>query len=60
MCKRNIDQLYLVRDLTRDLAYSSGMCPGQELNQQPFALQDNAQPTELYQAGLIALFKCML
>ena len=34
---------------TPDLACNSGMCPGQELNRQPFGLRDNAQPTELHQ-----------
>ena len=29
-----------------DRTRNPGMCPGWELNQQPFALQDDAQPTE--------------
>ena len=36
----------------RDLACNPGMCPDQELNQQPFSLQDDAQPTEPHQSGL--------
>ena len=28
------------------------MCPDQELNQRPFALQDDAQPVEPLQSGL--------
>ena len=30
-----------------------GMCPDWESNQRPFALQDNAQPTEPHQPGLL-------
>ena len=32
-----------------------GMCPDQKSNEQPFNLQDHAQPTEPHQSGL-ALF----
>ena len=39
--KRNIDQL-AIWDQTHDL----GMCPDQELDQQLFALQDNARLTK--------------
>ena len=31
---------------TGDLACNPGMFPDWELNQQPFGLQDNVQPTE--------------
>ena len=42
---------------TRDLAHNPGMCPAQELNQQPFGLQASAQSTEPYQPGMIFLFQ---
>ena len=34
-----------------DRTHNPGMCPDLELNWQPFALQDDAQPTELHQPG---------
>ena len=34
-----------------DRTRNPGMCLHQELNQQPFALQDDAQPTEPHQSG---------
>ena len=34
------------------IANNPGMCPYRELNQQPFALQDDIQSTELRQSGL--------
>ena len=33
------------------LAHNPGMCPDSESNQQTFALQDDAQPTELHLSG---------
>ena len=33
-------------------AHNPGMCPDQESNQQPFALWDDAQPTQPHQSGL--------
>ena len=35
-----------------DQTCNPGKCPDQELNQQPYALWDKAQPTEPYQSGL--------
>ena len=52
MWERNIDRLPLACALTEDWSCNLGMCPDQELNQQPFALQDIAQPTELHQSRL--------
>ena len=49
MCERNINQLPLVHAPTWKQAHNPGMCPHQESNQGPFTLQDNIQPTELYQ-----------
>ena len=43
----------LCTPLTRDLACNPGMCPDQELNQQPFALQSDAQSIEPQQPGLM-------
>ena len=37
---------------TRDLACNPGMCPGRELNWQPFDLQASTQTTEPHQPGL--------
>ena len=37
----------------RDQAQNPGMCPDWELNQRPFGLCDDAQPTKPPQAGLI-------
>ena len=41
----------LLRAPTGELAHNPGMGPDWELNQQPFALPDNAQPTEPQQSG---------
>ena len=49
--ERNISRLPLVHSLTVDWTCNPGMCPDQELNQRPFALRDNAQPTEPPQSG---------
>ena len=55
MCERNINQLQrninwlpLAHAPSGDLACNPGMCSDWELNQQPFALWDNAQPTKLH------------
>ena len=45
---------------TGGLACKPVMCPDLELNQQPFSLWDNAQPTEPHQPRLILLFKSAL
>ena len=37
---------------TGDLACNLGMCPDEELNWQPFVLQDDTQPTKPHQSGL--------
>ena len=39
-----------------NLACSQGICPDGELNQQPFCLWDDAQPTEPHQSGLYIIF----
>ena len=39
-----------------DLAYNPGICPYWELDQQSFSLQNDAQPTEPHQWGLIFYF----
>ena len=49
--ERNIDWLPSVRTSTRDQTRNPGTCPDQELNEQPFALQNDAQPTEPHQLG---------
>ena len=41
---------------TGDLASNPGMCPEQELNQQPFDLQAGTQSTEPHQPGLKVFF----
>ena len=41
---------------TGDLAYDPGICPDRELNQQPFSLWDDTQPTEPHQSGSFASF----
>ena len=46
MRKINIDWLPLAHTLIRDRTHNPGMCPDREWNQQPFALQDDAQPTD--------------
>ena len=42
---------------TGDPAHNPGVCPGHELNWQPFRLQDDVQPTEPHQPGLYFTFK---
>ena len=37
---------------SQGLACNPGMCPDQELNQQPFGPWDNTQPTEPHESGL--------
>ena len=51
MCKRNINQLPFAKVPTGDQGHNPGMCPDWESNQQPLALQDDAQPTEPRQPG---------
>ena len=52
MWESNIDWLPLIHTLIGEQSYNPGMWPDWELNQWPFALQDNAQPTEPHQSGL--------
>ena len=47
MWERNI-----ARAVSKDQTRNPGLCPDQESNQQPFALWDDAQPTEPHQSGL--------
>ena len=54
MCERNSDHLPLVCAPTRDGSCNPGMCPDWELDQRPFDLQDDAQPTEPYQPRLLS------
>ena len=53
MRERNIDGLPLTPALTGDQTRNPGVCPDQELNlnRQPFALWDVAQPTKSHQPG---------
>ena len=56
-------RLPLLWALTRDLNHNPGTCPDQGLNQQCFALQDNARPTEPHQSGrvqcsILMIFSC--
>ena len=44
--ERNIDWLSFICTLTGDQTGNLGMCPDQELNWLPFALQEDAQSTE--------------
>ena len=50
-CKREISMLLLIYVLSGDYTHNPDMCPDWELNQGPFALQDNAQPNEPHQSG---------
>ena len=40
--------------MTRDKTHKPGMCPDVESNWGPFGLQDDAQPTEPHQSGLVS------
>ena len=59
MWERNIDRLPLAHAPTGDWPCNPGMCPEQELNQQPFALQNDAQlsPTSQDMQGYFVLRK---
>ena len=54
MCGRNINWLPLAHTLTGDWACNPGMCPDQESNRWPFALQDDA-PTNWVTPVRVAL-----
>ena len=49
---RNIDRLFFIHAPGGERTRHPGMCPNWGSNQQPFALQNNAQPTEPHQSGL--------
>ena len=57
MWEGNTDWLSLLCALTRDQTGTPGMCRDGELNLQPFALQNDAQPTEPQKSGLGLLFR---
>ena len=46
MCERNIDWLRLAHTPPGDQTHNPDMCPDQESNWRPFALQADAQPAE--------------
>ena len=58
MCERNIDRL--PPTCPQPGTCNPGMCPDQESNQQPLALQDNAQPTLPHWSGLCLFLKIYL
>lgn len=52
--EKNIDWLPPVQGtLTGNQTQNLGMCPDQELNQQPFGAQADAQPNEPHRTGLL-------
>ena len=56
--ERNIDQflfIWLVCTPTKDWTCNPDICPDLESNWQCFSLQDDTQPTELHQSGLLNL-----
>ena len=48
---RNIDQLPFTHTLTGDQTHNPSTFPDQGSNWKPFALQDDAQPTEPHRSG---------
>ena len=54
--KRNTDRLPLLCVLTGDRTHNLGVFCAWELNRRPFALQYDAQPTELHRSGQSYLF----
>ena len=48
---RNINWLPSIHAPAGNLTHNPGICPAQELNWQPFAFQNDAQPTEPHQSG---------
>ena len=56
MWERNIHWLPLAHALTGDWAHNPGLCPDWESNQRPFALWDDAQPTQPHQAGPVQIY----
>ena len=48
MWEKNINWLPLAHTPTRDWTGNPNMCPDWELNQWPFGLQDDGQPTETH------------
>ena len=57
--ERNIDWLPLIGAPPGDKTQNPGICPDRESNWQPFALRDNAQPTEPHWSESKPLFKCV-
>ena len=55
--ERNMDRLPLMWAPTGDWTRNPGMCPDGKLNQWPFALQDNIQPTDPHWSELAAFLK---
>ena len=51
-CARDTSISCLSHNQTEDVAHNPGMCPGWELNWQPFSSQAGAQSTEPQQPGL--------
>ena len=54
--ERNIDCLPPAHTLTGDQTHSLGMCPDQELNQQPPGAWDEAQPADPPSQGCLGYF----
>ena len=54
--ERNIDWLPSIWAPTEDRTCNWGMCPDQELNQQPFNLWNDTQATEPHQPGFVLCF----
>ena len=47
----NMNWLHIIHAPTGDQTHNPSMCPDLELNQQPFTLGDDAQPTDPRQLG---------
>ena len=54
--ERNMDSLLPVHALTRNWTHNLGMCPDQELNLQPFGVQDNAPTNSATWPGQLLVF----
>ena len=60
MYEINTNQLPLARSITRDLACNLGTGTHWESNPLPFALRDDAEPTEPHQSGLLKILKTVI
>ena len=60
MQERNIDWLLSAHTATSYQTHNAGVYSDQELNLPPFALQDNAQPTEPQGSALYTCFCCSI